>query len=233
MLRPAGRLALYTALAVAAAADPPINVANSCLTPQGTLCRTIRWEYTGWENQSWGFHAVKRWTGSQTLSYRRDGSTSERDIQQTFRNYVIPSGGWDIANIRLLGQGETIEIDNAARKYEVRSGVLGGLTVGNPSDQVCEQYASAFGLSDLKRIGGVVIAGVRSIEYAGARSTTRLVTVVLAPSLGCTQMRKIDRSYNRLGMPTAYSRSEVVSVQIGEPDPVLFQVPKGYRQKKP
>jgi hypothetical protein len=85
-------------------------------------------------------------------------------------------------------------------------------------------------LSYLKRVGEVVIAGVRSIEYTGRQSSTSTTTVAFAPSLGCTQMRNIYRDYNRLGLPTAFSQSEVVSVQIGEPDPASFQVPKDYQR---
>jgi hypothetical protein len=44
-------------------------------------------------------------------------------------------------------------------------------------------------------------------------------------------MRNIDRDYNRFGLPTSINRVEVISVQIGEPDPALFLVPTGYRPK--
>jgi len=102
--------------------------------------------------------------------------------------------------------------------------------VWDSNDADCRETANAFSLLDLKRVGEVVIAGVRSVEYEGRRSSTSRTTVALAPSLGCTQMRNIYRDYNRLGVPTAFSRTEAVSVQIGEPDPALFQVPTDYRQ---
>jgi hypothetical protein len=56
--------------------------------------------------------------------------------------------------------------------------------------------------------------------------------VALAPSLGCTEMRSVYHDYNRLGLPTVFSQSEVVSVRIGEPDPALFQVPKDYHETR-
>jgi hypothetical protein len=134
----------------------------------------------------------------------------------------------DLAQIVLPSQNETIKIDYITKEYEIRSGVRGGLTVWDPDDADCAKLATAFALSGLERVGDVVIAGIRAIEYTGKRSSTRRVTVALAPSLGCLQMRNIDRDYNRLWLPTSSHRSEVVFVQIGEPDPALFQIPRDY-----
>jgi hypothetical protein len=204
------------------------RAAGACLTPQGTLCRTIRWEEGGWENQGWGFFAVERAHGSTTLSYRRDGAVLERNTGGAFKNYVVPTWSVDLAEIKIPSQNETIKIDYIAKEYEIRSGVRGGLTVWDPDDADCAKLAKAFALSGLERVADVVIAGIRAIEYTGKRSSTRRVTVALAPSLGCLQMRNIDHDYNRLWSPTSSHRSEVVSVQIGEPDPALFQVPRDY-----
>jgi hypothetical protein len=231
MLRPI-LLFGFSGVLLAPAASPPWNVPGACLTPQGTLCRTIRWEYTGWENRSWGFHAIERQNGSNTLAYRRDGAALERHTSRSFKNYVIPLASWDISKIKLPAQHETIEIDHTARSYDTHPGVRGGYPVWDPNDPDCIQNAKAFGLSDLKRADEVVIAGVRSIEYTGVRSSTSRTTVALAPSLGCTQMRYTYRDYNRFGLPTASTQFDVVSVQVGDPDPALFQVPKDYHEKR-
>jgi hypothetical protein len=222
---------LSTALVISPA-DQPRSASGTCVTPQGTLCRTIRSEGSGWENRSWGFHAVERWHGSTTLSYRRDGAWLERNARQSFKNYVVPAGSWDLAKIKLPGQNETIEIDHTAREYEIRSGVRGGFAVWDPDDADCAKLAAKFALSGLKHIGEVVIAGVRAIEYTGKRSSTNRIMVALAPSLGCAQIRYIERDYNRFGLPTSFHRFEAVSVQIGEPDTTLFRVPSGYRRVK-
>ena len=71
---------------LAAAADLPWKTVGACLTPQGTLCRTIKWKSTGWANVSWGFHAIRRWSGSAVLAYTGTGSSVERYTQQTYRN---------------------------------------------------------------------------------------------------------------------------------------------------
>lgn len=211
-----------TVLAISAAGQSK-PAPGACLTPQGTLCRTIRWEASGWENQGWGFFAVERAHGSTTLSYQRDGAVLERNTGGAFKNYVIPTWSVDLAEIVLPSQNETIKIDYIAKEYEVRSGTRGGATIWNPNDADCAKLATALALSGLERIGEIVIAGIRAIEYTGKGSSTRRVTVALAPSLGCLQMRNIDRDYNRLWFPTAFHRSEVVYVQIGEPTRRCFR----------
>ena len=67
---------LFAALE-APAASPPWMAEGVCLTPQLTPCQTIRWEVTGWQNVSWGLHAIRRWNGGTTLSYRKDGSMND------------------------------------------------------------------------------------------------------------------------------------------------------------
>jgi hypothetical protein len=213
-------------------ADRPAAASDPCLTPQGTLCRTIRWEGSGWENRSWGFHAIERWRGSTTLSYRRDGAWIERNARRTFRNYVVSTARWDVTQIKVPDRKETIELDNASHEFEIRPGVRGGVAVWDSDDPDCAKLATKFELSELTRLGEVMIAGVRAIEYRGKRSATRRITVALAPSLGCTQLRSLDRDYNRLGLPTSWNSFEAVEIRVGEPDPTLFEIPKGYRPKQ-
>ena len=216
-----------SSILLAQAANPPWNLPGACMTPQGTVCRTVRWEYATWAAGSW-FLALQRGNGSHTLAYRRDGASLDWATSRFFRNYLTPVENGDVSIITLPVQHQTISIFHADKSCDV-SGVLGAKpTAWNPNDPDCRQGVNH--LSELKRVGEVVIAGVRSIEYAGRGSSTSRTTVALAPSLGCMEMRNVYRDYNRLGLPTAFSEAEVVSVQIGEPDPALFQVPKGYHQ---
>ncbi len=185
MLQTARVFTLFTTLLISAAAQPKI-VSSACVTPQGTLCRTVRWEGSGWENRSWGFHAIERWRGNTTLAYRRDGAWFERNARQSFRNYVVPAGSWDLAEIKFPAQNKTIRIDHTAREYEIRSGVRGGFAVWDPHDTDCAKLATAFALSELKRLGDVVIAGIPAIEYTGKLSATRRITVALSLPLAAT-----------------------------------------------
>jgi hypothetical protein len=221
----------FLAVLVAKPADPPWVVAGACLTPQSTVCRTLRWEGSGWENTSWGFHAIQRWKGSTVLAYRRDGGIMERNSRREWHNYVVLKSEWDTAQIKFPKEQRTIEIDYKNREYSERSGVRGGLPVWDPDDPDCTKLAIRFDLSDLKRIAGdTEIAGIRSIQFTGMRSKSERVSVWLAPSLGCTQMRLIRTDHNSIGLPTSHSSLEVVSARVGEPDDALFQVPSGYRR---
>jgi hypothetical protein len=230
MLRPVIVFGLYAAIS-AGSADPPWVVAGACLTPQNTACRTLRWEGSGWENTSWGFHAVQRWRGSTVLAYRRDGGIMERNSRREWHNYVVLKSDWDTAQIKFPKDQRTIAIDHKDKVYSERAGVRGGLPIWEPEDADCTKLALRFELSNLKRVlGETVIAGIRSIQFTGIRSKTERVSVWLAPSLGCTQMRVVSSGYNSFGLPTSHSRLEVVSARIGEPDITLFQVPAGYRR---
>ena len=88
----------------------------------------------------------------------------------------------------------------------------GGSTVWDATDPYCEKYVQGFLLSDVKRVGESVIAGVRSIEFTGARADGEQHWVWLAPTLGCTQMKAITYNHNSFGLPTSYSRLEAIFV---------------------
>jgi hypothetical protein len=49
-----------------------------------------------------------------------------------------------------------------------------------------------------------------------------------APALGCTTLKEVSWDYNQFGFPTRYREWVVTSIEIGEPDPKLFDVPGGY-----
>jgi hypothetical protein len=232
MFHPLLELSFFAAL-LAGSADPPWAIQGACLTPQNTLCRTLRWEGSGWENTSWGFHAIHRHSGSTTLAYRRDGAIMERNSRREWCNYVILESDWDTAKIKFPAEQRTIEIDHGAREYSERVGVPGGVPVWDPDDVDCSKLASHLGLSDLKVYAGeTIIAGIRSIQYTGMRSKSERASVWLAPTLGCTQMRVVIIDHNSFGLPTARSWFEVVSARIGEPDATLFQVPLVYRRNR-
>ena len=199
-------------------------------TPQETPCRTLKWESTGWENVSWGFHAVRRWSGTAILAYSRSGSFTERYIQKAYRNWFVLDVQWDRAQIKFPLEQKTIEVDHLAREYEVRAGVRGGLTVWSPDDSDCAKTALGFSLSNLERQGEDAIAGFRSIRYTGLRSKQEHMYLWLSPSLGCTQMKVLTFAHNSIGLQTSYSRLQLVLVKIGEPDKVLFEAPDGYRK---
>jgi len=212
------------------AIDPSSKADTVCVTPQGTLCRTIRWEQSGWENLSWGFHAIWRWSGSTVMACREDGAIMERYSQRNYRNYLVLDSRWDRQFIKLVPEQRTIEVDHYAREYESRERVWGGIPVWDATDEDCVKMATAFDLTGLKRVGEETVAGVRSIKFTGSRSGSEHMFLWLAPSLGCTQMRVISKAHNSFGLPTLYARLEVKSVRLGEPDAELFRAPSSYRR---
>jgi hypothetical protein len=153
----------------------------------------------------------------------------ERYSQKAYRNWFFLDTRWDRAQIKFPQDQRTIEVDHMTTEYEIRSGVRGGLTVWDPGDSDCTKSAGAFSLSDLKRQGEDMIAGFRSIYYTGLRSKRERMYLWLSPSLGCTQMRVLSVGHNSIGLPTSYSRLELVLVRIGEPDKTLFEAPNGYK----
>lgn len=156
----------------------------------------------------------------------------ERYTQQIYRNWLFRDGDWDRAQIKLPLEQRTVEIDHSSKEYETHSGLRGGMPVWDTDDRDCAKMASAFALTDLKREGESVIAGFRSIRYTGLRSRNEREYVWLAPALGCTQMMVVKSAHNGFGLPTSYSRSEVIFVRIGEPNKALFEVPTGYRETR-
>jgi len=153
--------------------DPPWASTGTCLTPQNTVCRTLEWQGSGWENTSWGFHAVRRWTGSTVLAYRRDGAILERNSRREWRNYFIRESDWDIAQVKFPLEHRSIRIDHKAREYYEVPRVPGGSPVWDAEDRDCAKLALRFELSDLKRVAGDdIIAGIHSIQSTGKRSKT-------------------------------------------------------------
>jgi len=189
----------------------------------------MRWEASGWEKGGWGFWSLRRWTGRATLAYRNDGGSVERYTQKNYRNWFVSELGRDRSQIRFPAEPRTIEVDHLSKEYKVSPVVRGGLTVRDASDSDCTKAALAFDLSELKRVGQGVVAGIGCVRYTGVRARDERVDLWLAPSLGCTQMLVIRSRHNGIGFLISYSLVEAVTVQIGEPDGTLFDAPVGYR----
>src|ERR1700690_1123578 len=73
------------------AAGAPWQTPGACLTPTGTLCRTLQYQASGWVNRSWGVHAIERFKTIETEALRSDGATAVRISRQSFRSYVVRS----------------------------------------------------------------------------------------------------------------------------------------------
>src|SRR5437762_2304947 len=109
LLRP---FLLIAVLSLNVAAQPSWRLAGACVTPDGTLCRTLVYESSGWVNSGWGFHAVDRYADRTTAAVRSDGAALLRIVHRGFKYHVVPSGNYDRTRIVFPGQQRTIEIEN-------------------------------------------------------------------------------------------------------------------------
>ena len=133
------------------------------------------------------------------------------------------------SSTRARGTGpQTIDIDHFSRDYRVRPVFVGGSPAWHSGDADCSGMAARFLLTDLRMLGETIIAGVRSVGFLGRSWQRARKETWLAPSMGCSQMKVLESTFNSLGLPTSNSRIQVVNVDIAEPDPALFQVPAGY-----
>jgi hypothetical protein len=228
----------YVSLAtLALAADLPWSKMGTCFTPQGTLCRTIEYEVTTWAFPGYGFN---RLTGREVFAYRSDGAMYESHFGQRFRYFLIPQPWVDRTWFVLPASQQTTDLYSDSKEYVVRSGARGGYTIWKSDDPDCSKYAKAFALFNLRRGGDEIIAGLPTVKYMGQRASNEVQaggsrageeSINLAPSVGCTQMRRTWYVKNGIGVAVEAGRTEVTSFKIGEPDSHYFEIPPGYHPR--
>jgi len=210
------------------AADPPWSKLGTCFTPQGTLCRTIEYQGTTWAVPGYGF---KRLAGREVYAFRSDGATYESHFAQRFQYYIVVQPWLDQKRFVVPKIQQTTDLYGDTKEYTVRPGAMGGYTIWESNDPDCSKYAKAFALSDLRRGSDTTIAGQAAVQYVGRRSSKEIQSIYLAPSLGCTQMRKSWYVKNGIGVVVEDGQIEVTSFKIGEPDPRYFEIPAGYHPR--
>lgn len=198
--------------------------AAECRTPQGTLCRTIRYEYFNWRNQSWGLHDVARSEGSGVLAYRSDGAKYEMYSARSYTHYVVPEYEGENGLIVLPQKQQTIVLFPLEKTFRRLRKQIGGWPTWHREDTNCSKRQQTSNPPD----GTERFLGIDTVRYA-RRTSREILTVWLAPQLGCLEMRQTSVEVNRFGLPTAYFRREVTSVKLGEPDAALFEPPASYR----
>jgi hypothetical protein len=230
---------IAVATAVTHATEPPWQTAGVCLTPSGTLCRTLQYDTSGWVNQSWGVHAILRYRVHEIEAVARDGTAMMRTSKQSFRFYLLPGENYDRARIVIPAKHQTFEIEHTQREFQD----LGGVWSFNEHwtvDSDCVSKASQDWIeggqidNGFRKTGQkVYVAGVQAIEYSREfRDRDRVFSEreALAPSLGCTVVSLIRSERNRNGLPTAGLQARLSSIVLGEPRRDLFDVPPSYRE---
>ena len=208
-----------------------------CISPTGTLCRTLVYEESGWANRSWGFHAVDRYTDRITEAVRSDGAALLRIAHRSFKFYLISSESFDRSRVILHLERRTVEIEHSVK--EVRD--MGGVWSFNEfwsdtriDDENCSGRATMVGEKWRRTGKEPVVGGIRGIEYVYATPDNRIEQrIAFAPSLGCTAVAFSLSTRSSAGMPVSEQRLRLVTATLAEPDQALFAIPKEYRLTGP
>ena len=109
-------------LPVPIAAERPWRTQGACLTPSGTLCRTLEYEANAWANRSWGFHAIERYQLHEKEAFGSDGSAMIRLSRQDFRFYLLAIERYNRTRIVLPTKGQTFEVESTLKQFQQLGG---------------------------------------------------------------------------------------------------------------
>jgi hypothetical protein len=203
---------------------------GACLTPNGTPCRTLTFESSGWENRSWGFHAVDRYADRTIAAVRSDGSALLRIAHRGFKYHLIPSGSYDRTRVVLPAKRETFEIEHSLKETRELGGVWSFADYWTDETD-CNERATMAGARWRRTSNNLTVAGERAIEYLYETPDHRIVQrIAFAPSLGCSAVEYRLSQRNAAGLPISENYLKLVSATLGEPEAVLFAIPSDYRK---
>ncbi len=195
--------------------------------------RTLRFEITNWQNQSWGLHNIDRLEARCEVAIAGDGSRSKRCASETFRYYFVPNGHWAMHSLYKRPESTGFEIDDTARSASggpcACTWELHRLEVGDPD---CATSANRI-LGAGKPMGAGLTAGQRVLHSVTTTEDGEQQQVSLAPALDCEVMEVVHTCKGTFGIPGAKWRYAVTSYVSGEPDASYFQIPAGYSLRKP
>jgi hypothetical protein len=216
---------IILAAAQLGAAGPSWKTPGACTTPAGTLCRTLVYERTGWENRGWGFHAIERYREQITEAVRRDGTAVLRISHQGFKYFFVPEENYDRMRVVIPARRETFEVDHTLKEFRDLGGVWDFFEKWADNAD-CERKA----LAGRPNRGGkeVTVAGVRAIEYFYKAPTGATQRIAFAPALGCIAVRAVYSTQNSAGLPISGTELRLVSATLQEPDSGLFSIPVNY-----
>jgi hypothetical protein len=202
--------------------------AQTCFTPSETPCMTLRIAETSWHNRSFGLHNVDRYRMVAKKAFRRDGAVAYHLRQSHWKNFLIPLAEGHGATLQLPDR--TISINHDQKQYHVNlikhQGVAFTRRGGRAFSSKCD--TSALDEFMAVAIGTDSIAGYEVFHFTNRWGDNGVVHFYRAPALGCTTLKEVSWDYNQFGFPTRYREWVVTSIEIGEPDPKLFDVPGGY-----
>lgn len=215
------------------AAEPRWRTPGACITPAGTLCRTLVYESSGWANRGWGFHAIEWFHERSTTAVRSDGATVLRIAHQGFKYWLIGSEHYDRSRIVLPAQQRTIEIEHSRKEFREMGGVWSFVEFWTDEPD-CSQRAANAGETARKTGEQPIVAGIPAIEYIyGADDRREVQRIAFAPSLGCTAVAFSMSQRNASGLPVSEHKLRLVTSSIAEPDASFFTIPTDYQLVQP
>src|ERR1700690_2914755 len=161
-------------------AEPPWRTPGACLTPTGSLCRTLVYEVSG--SRNWLDHYDDR----LTEAVGRDGSAMLRLSHRSFKLYFMPDENYDRVRIVLPATVQTFEIEHSLKEFRELGGIW-QFSEGWRVDPDCLMTAADAGEVGRKSGAYPMVAGVRAVEYVYSTGGGRFVQrMAFAPTLGCT-----------------------------------------------
>ncbi|MGJ5818304.1 hypothetical protein [Paludibaculum fermentans] len=167
---------------------------------------------------------------NRTFAQRSDGSTRE-DVT----DHLSTRGRGMIRNIKLVLPAERKMVHGHPEVLSVSTFVMSDEEVQQSSilPRFDEKCSTNKGVERAAFAGFSSVAGQRVAiyEFADARRSTELS---LAPELGCYPLRMVVNTFDDKGKIARTYKSEAYSVDLGAPDPRLFDDPfAGYVERKP
>jgi hypothetical protein len=205
--------------------------AQDCTTPLGIPCMIIESVHEQWSvlNNGINYHHSKR--------YQKSGYSSNGSIADVMTFEEIPLIGaaemiGPTAYLYLAPSDRVVHLFHKDRKFSSREPIIWHdrpYRRAKNGDTTCASGILHSG-TDFRLTGEHTILGTktfrwyRQLEYGGYEEQ------FLAPALDCLTLRRVHVHKNVLRLPVFTDRSEAISVQFGEPDRALFDIPTDYQQ---
>jgi len=223
-----GRLILLISATLVATAQPYWRTSGACITPAGTLCRTLVYERSGLINHSWGIHAIERYRDQVTEAVSSNGTALLREVHRSFKFYFLPFESYDRTRIVIPFETRTLEIDRDRQQVREMGGLWRFSEIWTDDPDCAQREALASG--GWRRVGERIVAGLPAVEYASETRDHSIVRqIALSRALGCTAVLYTISHRSPAGIPIYEQTLKLLSANLAEPDPVLFVPPKGFR----
>lgn len=204
---------------------------SDCTTPLGTPCMVVQsvHEQRSVLSRGINYHHSRSY---QKTAYASDGSVGH---EVTFEKIPL-FGNSEIvartAQLYLKPSDRVVRIFHTNRQFSRREPIIWHdrpYRRAKADDATCASGILHSG-TDFQTTGEHTILGTKTIRWYRPLEYGGYEEQFLAPALDCLALRAVRIHKNILRIPVITDHMEVTSVQFGEPDRGLFQVPADYRE---